>query len=587
MWRWKEYQPGALEFTEQVVARLIMRSDIHGVMASDLIINPGEAVVYIRDGKIEDVMTQTRLENAGGGFFNWLKTKFDMGEDVQMLFLDTAPFDLEFPVNTTSKDYIQVQGKQVVRVQLSTDGAAKLINLMNRTQFYADKAKEKNFIISFFKGDYTRINRVLLKAVVQAMLSDEIQSMVLTNEVSKVNAADLRGNTEVIKQIETTATIELRKTFEMWGFQVLKAFTVWGKNAYDAMMEYHRQYSLGVEQWDLNQQTQHMGNLAKMRREYELRRQDQEQRWDYEYGEMMGREGLKTGTLKEDLHRQDLTVDAQQGQQNRTTQGDVLRSGLVHDEKVRQSGTGFDEGYRQTTKTHDEDVRYTGSKGNVELDLKRKAMMDEVERDKLELEMAMKAKEQLHGQKLAETKQDQDFKTQQMSMQTGSTERIMAKALDTGAADSAALREMMRQQSMQKMADRESDKVKSVSEADAARYHMETYEKAQDRDRDYQLKMAGQSADLMQSAKPNVPQTLVQGGGNNQTATVVHAGDGVRGPGVQGGGMPCPHCGGNVMPGWKACPACGEKVMQASNCPNCNMPTKPGWKACPGCGNKL
>jgi len=592
MWRWKEYDPQAAEFSAEVVARIINKADIHGVMASDVIINPGEAVVYIRDGKIEDVMTQTRLKDVGGGFWNWMNQKLDRGEDVQLLFLDTAPFDLEFPVNATSKDYIQMPGKQVIRVQLNADGAPKLINLMNRTQFFVDKAKEKNFFMSLFRNDYSRINRVLFKSVLQGMLQDEVGATVLTNEISKVNAADFRGNMEVQRQIETTATLELQKTFEMWGFQVIKCFTVWGKNAYDGMMEQHRQYSLGVEKWDIDQETQHQGDLSKMRREYENTRKQQEQKWDYQMGELQGQEGLKTGALKEDLHRGDLVVDAQEGQKTRQTQGEVLRSGVVSDERVRQQGSGFDENYRETGKVHDEDVRYTRDKSNVELDAKRKAMMDETERDRLELEMAMKAKDQLHQEKLRETQQDQDFKTKQMDMQTGSTERIMSKALDSGAADSAALREMMRQQTMQKMADRESDKVKSTADSDAARYNMDTYKESQDRDREYQLRMAGQSADLMQAAKPNVPHTLVEGGGN--TSTVLHPDAPVGGGNGVGAGPvatgTCPSCGAAVQTRWKACPGCGEKLNFAgttSICPNCRVQLKPGWKACPECGQKL
>jgi hypothetical protein len=580
MWRWKEYDPQAAEFSAEVVGRIITKADIHGVFASDVIINPGEAVVYIRDGKIEDVMTQTRLKDVGGGFFNWVNNKLDRGEDVQLLFLDTAPFDLEFPVDATSKDYIKMQGKQVVRVQLSTDGAPKLINLMNRTRYYIDKAKEKNFFMGLFRNDVTRINRVLFKSVVQSMLTDEVGATVLTSEVSKVNAADFRGNMDVQRQIETTATLELQKTFEMWGFQVIKCFTVWGKNAYDAMMEQHRQYALGVEKWDLDQETQHQGNLARMRREYEDKRKIQEQNWDYQMGDLMGQEGLKTAAVKEDLHRGDLTVDAQQGQQTRTTQGDVTRSGMVADER-----------YRQTTKINDEDIRVMRAKGMTQADIDRAVRQNEVDMDRQELEMAMKAKDQLHQQKMQETQQDQDFKTKQMDMQTSSTEKIMSKALDSGAADSAALREMMRQQTMQKMADRESDKVKSTADSDAARYNMDTYERSQDRDREYQLRMAGQSADLMQASKPNVPHTLVQGG--NGTATVLHpdAAPPGGGPVVPVSTATCPSCGAAVQQRWKACPGCGEKLSFAApktvTCPGCGNPVKAGWKACPECGQKM
>jgi hypothetical protein len=324
-----------------------------------------------------------------------------------------------------------------------------------------------------------------------------------------------------------------------------------------------------VESWDLNQETQHRGNIAKMRREYELRRKEQEQRWDYQFGELMGQEGLKTAAVKEDLHRTDLKVDASEGQKTRMTKGEVLRDGMK-----------FDEDHRGRVITEKQDVDHYRNMTMAQLEAKRTEMMDEVERDRLELAMAMKAKEQLHAQKLKTTQQEQDFKTQQMAMQTGSTERIMSKALESGAADSAALKEMMRQQTMQKMADRDADKVESVAKADAARYQVETMKETQDRDRDYQLKMAGQSADLMQSAKQNVPQTLVQGGAD-KTHTVIPAGG-------KAGQVACPHCGAGVQSGWKACPACGKGIGgSGGGCPHCGADVQPGWKACPACGNQI
>lgn len=109
---------------------------------------------------------------------------------------------------------------------------------------------------------------------------------------------------------------------------------------------------------------------------------------------------------------------------------------------------------------------------------------------------------------------------------------------------------------MQKMADRESEKVRAMSEAERERYNLNTYKSAEDRERVHNVNVLKQSAEMMEKSKQNLPQTLVQGstpmvgvGVHTQQQRVEKTKE-----------SSCPNCGESVREGWKACPSCGGEL---------------------------
>ena len=124
IYRWRDRQ--------DIIARLLDEHDIPGILKRDVVLNPGEAAMVIVKGKIQDVVTQTELKKIGGGFINWLKRVFDVESWVQLLFMVTTPIQCEIPLSYTTKDYHPMKGTAVIRFQMATSDAAKIINLIQR-----------------------------------------------------------------------------------------------------------------------------------------------------------------------------------------------------------------------------------------------------------------------------------------------------------------------------------------------------------------------------------------------------------------------------------------------------------------------
>ncbi len=508
-----------------VLARLVPKTEIRGFFKKDTVINPGEAAVIISGGKIEDVVTQTKLKKMGGGFKNWLERKVAKETDKEMIFLVTTPEDLHLPINFTSKDHVDVKGVCTVRIQFSPEEATKLINLLKRDKVITTEGLAKK-------------------------LHREMAAMVFGNTISRYPVKDFHSNIDIIKDMETTAMVELRKTFNMYGITLLKLFTNFKKGAYDRLMEYKSKVEMAMKKKDIDL----YAHLEDLRRAHEFHTKKIEDKWDLRRGEVRGKESISTTHL-----------DAK-----------IERDKMAHDHKLGKAKDKTD--FKLDSKKRAQ---------MDQLDVRDRKRQDEIKGDEQELAMAMKAKEQLNAMKMARTQQDLDFKMQQMESQSGMTERIMSQAVGAGAADSNALQEMLRQQTMAKALDRDGDKVKSLSEAEKARFDKQAYMEAEDREREHTTDRMKLDAQMMDAAKQNVPKTLIQGGGGENVKTQYRMNEQVGGEEKTAAGK-CPKCGMDVQSGWKLCPGCGAELKSAGkSCPSCGNEVQAGWKMCPNCGTKL
>jgi RNA polymerase subunit RPABC4/transcription elongation factor Spt4 len=194
----------------------------------------------------------------------------------------------------------------------------------------------------------------------------------------------------------------------------------------------------------------------------------------------------------------------------------------------------------------------------------------------------MRLFEKVQEEKRKRQEQEQQFMTQQMNIQTGSIERITSQGIDKGVVDGATIQEIARQMTNQRALDRTDAKVDSMSKAEAAKNDVNTFKDAENRERKHQVDMTGQSAQMMDAAKQNVPHTLVQGSGITPSVHVSVPGDQTVQPGASI--TRCRKCNQPVQPGWKICPACGEPLSKVETKCSCGALIEKDWKFCPVCG---
>ena len=341
MWKWRDH-PG-------IIAKLVPKTVIHGFLKQDVIIGPGEAVILIRNGVIEDVLTETRIEKVGGGFGNWIARSLGVGEDIQLLFLITTVSELEIGIRVTSKDYEEVRGICTLRIQLTPQNAVKILNLTKNTS-------------------------ILTHAYLERKIEAELIARVFSNRVAKYNIEELYGNIDTQKDIETTALLEMRKSFELWGINLISLYTNWERRAYDELMNYKREMSRIEKMKDAD----HIVAMNELRRNHDMRKQQ----WNIAIDDTDAGEKIK------DIH----------------VEGQIIRNEKLFESKLSMENEEFKSDMKEALEA---------------LSLKEELQRQKMERLRKESEIRMNEKNQ-----------DINFKTQQMKTQTETTERIMNHAIE-------------------------------------------------------------------------------------------------------------------------------------------------------------
>ena len=216
-----------------------------------------------------------------------------------------------------------------------------------------------------------------------------------------------------------------------------------------------------------------------------------------------------------------------------------------------------------------------------ELEAQSRLEMSELEHA---VNLQSRRREERHLQDLERERQRLDLSRERIRSQ----EAIIARALDTGAADASVLRTLLEQSTEQEFAQSSDAKVQARSEAQAARNSLEVAREEQDRERSHQTEMTGLASHMMEASKQNPtlltpaqPPSRVPPTEPSINVTNVSA------PAPVAPASSCPSCKAAVQGGVKFCPHCGTSLALSPQCPGCRSPVEPAWKHCPNCGNPL
>lgn len=192
-YRWRD--------SPDILARLVDANNINTWKSQEVVIKPNEAVAFIVDGRIGDIITEKIISNIGGGFARFLGEKMGVtAKDRRLLFAMTGPADISVPFEANMSSGQNVSGFVNVRVQIRTDDVPKLIN--------------------YFTNNPPQLNRKTLAKI----LHNELTHRVINPSVAEcANADDLR-NAEFQNKFEMRTEVELRPTLSTLGFTLLKAF---------------------------------------------------------------------------------------------------------------------------------------------------------------------------------------------------------------------------------------------------------------------------------------------------------------------------------------------------------------------------
>ena len=179
-WNWREdVGEGVLAWRVPKVEKLgwIKKRKI-----KEFILSPNDAVIILREGKVEDVLTQTHVKKLSGFL--------DRGAYYEFIFMTVAPVDMEFVFHALTRDNEEVTAKASLLFQFNITTAPKLLSLLEN-------------------------QRTIAKADIVRVLQKRLAENVIYPSVKQFPAAEIRGNMGLQKRMQTQAMVELRKNLEM------------------------------------------------------------------------------------------------------------------------------------------------------------------------------------------------------------------------------------------------------------------------------------------------------------------------------------------------------------------------------------
>jgi len=278
-----------------ILARFISKKEIKGFRKRDVVIQPGEAVVFIRNGKVDEIVTQTRLRKMGGGFINWLSRKMQVGDEVNLLFIELRPFQLDLEAQGTCADGIQYKGAIRMVFQFDVNQVAKLLDYIYQNPIYKEKGiLRKRLKLMGYETIFTKDDIVDL---IETDLSKTLVPEILRN----YKAADIEGNTEIPRRLQVEAQRRLRKTFDMLGLNMTSMQAVWNSELFDAINNYREQKALITAQEDVDVEAQ----LRTIEQQYSQHRRRVEEQLGIEETKLIHAEDMKDMQAGHELGRFD------------------------------------------------------------------------------------------------------------------------------------------------------------------------------------------------------------------------------------------------------------------------------------------
>lgn len=521
-------------FGEDTFAAKLDKAEFPGFFSKKITLGPNEGAVVYKDGKVDSVLTEGTYHTAS--LWERVKGWFGAPTEVQVVSFRTTPFTghVFLGINETDSD------RTINRQALTLDGAKLIAECEYTLSIPTTPSANPDRLLGQHEAIATwsicgEVGKLLFSRVLQPMLA-------------RVRLDEIRGNTELIAKLETEARIAVAQRYAESGLQLDTLRIIWGLSDEEAAALKQREQKLAEDaaafehQLKLNQEERNL-ELARTRlvngQEYKVLQEKGEQELARLHLEgAIELDALKRGRaidvaevdaqlrrihLEIEKHESNVKLEIQRAEQNQRL-----------DLQERESRRRLAEVEAKLKLEQGEMEQMV----NLQIKMKAEKHLREIEAKRLEIDAEFNSMRQMTEERLEQRR----MKLDETKTRMASIEGIMKNALSAGAVTPDVMKTFLEQATEQEYATSSDEMVKARSQANAAKHNVETYQAAQAAEREHQVHITQQAANLMQAAKQPSGPTIV-------SATP-----------VQPSALACPHCGAQVKAHWKACPECGTTL---------------------------
>jgi hypothetical protein len=187
----------------RTLAEYVPVDGFKGLLQNRIGISPDHAALLIRDGRIVDAFIGAHF--AIGGVWQRLKEAIGGPHAVRLLVVDLKPFQETGEIDGVSMDGVAVAATVAIEFQVNPEAPANILGMMPELG-------------------------ALTKPDVYARALPHLKERVFRTVLTKVNAADIRGNTPLQDRVQADVLLEVQRLFKDVGLMVRAATVTWAQN---------------------------------------------------------------------------------------------------------------------------------------------------------------------------------------------------------------------------------------------------------------------------------------------------------------------------------------------------------------------
>jgi predicted RNA-binding Zn-ribbon protein involved in translation (DUF1610 family) len=516
----------------------------------NIVVGPNEAAVIIRNGKIEKTVTASSKNTSG--IWDNFKRLWGGTPEIEVVFVDTSPLDFSFYIGSSDR---REGGIQAGQLSESRDDAYRTLEARSRNRIDTTNltvtaltsdgqnvSAEVNVTLKIEVDDahlltgLLRGKRALADWDIAALVRDELLAKSFVPLIGQHSGSAIRGNQTLMTEIAQSAESTMRHTFDLYGLKLINMYVNWGLTAEDELM-----IAEGLK--DREERALKFDHTRTL--------QEQQRELDLEHQRVSNLQQLKTLGAQGDVELQEIILA-----------GEINRDQLLDGKRVS-------------------DAAITAQVRELELDIKRKESLLEIDTQKAEEDVRFaieerqtRFKQEMKGlEDKRETQRMAELNRLQIERQATKTQSDLEISLQQAAATQEALKARL-----DASATRSQEEQKTIRElmgsAGTADPEVLREMLRQGTDREYVEGSDNKMASRADAQRPSAP-SLIDNIGQNITPVSPT-------PTTYQAGIVCVSCQTPLQPDWKLCPSCGTTALQ--RCRNCSKELQASWVSCPQCG---
>ncbi len=188
---------------ELTLAEYVPLEDFKGILQQRIGISPDHAALLMRDGNLAETCNGGHF--SVGGLWQSFKTMIGGEHAIRLLVADLKPFPIEGEIEGIAGDKVPVCATVAIEFQLNPEKPQNILGLMNERE-------------------------ALLKSDVYQRLIPHLSDRVFGSVLAQVDAAEIRGNTELQDRLQADIMLEAERLLGDLGLLVRAATLTWGIN---------------------------------------------------------------------------------------------------------------------------------------------------------------------------------------------------------------------------------------------------------------------------------------------------------------------------------------------------------------------